>query len=100
AHLPQPPLGRRPILCLWQRPLTGGLTRTIDIEDDPLFAYSICKPADLALVAQGAREQIVEKQRAKGFGGRLRQRGQKARECRASRQVVTPEESHEGDRKG
>ena len=100
TQLPQPPLGRRPILCLWQSPLTGGLTCPIDIENDPLFAFSICKPTDLALVAQGAREQIVKKQRAQGFGGRLRQRGQKARERRARRQPIPPEERHEGLRKG
>lgn len=41
THVISPPKGRRQVFCLWQGPLTGRLTRAIDIKDSPGVSHSI-----------------------------------------------------------
>src|SRR5438128_4892003 len=69
----QPTKGRWQLFCLGQGALTGGLTRAIDIEDQPSASLSIYQVACLPLLRERAAEQTVEKQGAQGFDSRLGQ---------------------------
>jgi hypothetical protein len=64
THLVQATLWCRQGFCLWQRTLTGRLTRAIDIKDLPLTSRSIHQTPGLLLVRERATEQIIKKERA------------------------------------
>ncbi len=75
-----------PVRGLGQSALAGRLARAINVEDHSLSACSINKPADLALVAQRASQQIVEKQGTQGFDrlrGEARSKSARASSARA-----------------
>ncbi len=89
TDLIQATLGRRQVLHLRPRALSGRFSGAIDIEDLPLSAGSIQQLASLLLVSSRASEQIVEKQGAQGFDWLHCQSRQKARERRAGWKSVT-----------
>src|SRR5207247_6455321 len=92
----QPTKGRWQLFCLGQGALARGLTRAINIEDHPLEALSIPQAPCLPLFREWATEQIVKKQGAQRFDWLLPQSRQKARKGRASWQLVTVNQGHEG----
>src|SRR6266568_656986 len=96
AHLPQPTLWCRQLLCLWQSALPGGFPRPIDVKDHAFVACSIYQLACVSLCVHRAREQIGEKERAQGFCGRPGQARKKAGEGRAGGQSLSVEQGHEG----
>jgi hypothetical protein len=98
-------LSHSPLRCwavrgLRQSALANRLACAINVEDHALFARPIDKPADLALLTQGASQQIGEKQGTQGFDRSRGQSTQKARERRARGQALAPEEGHERLRPG
>ena len=91
----QAPRWLRPIRCLRQGPLAGGLARAIDIEDEEVVPLPIPQPSWLFLFHEGASKQIVEKEGSQGLDRSLVKGGKEAAECRTRRQSVAPEERHE-----
>jgi hypothetical protein len=84
-----------PILGLRQGPLASSLTGAIDIEDADRVALSVEPSIRLLLFRERPREQVAQEERAQGFHGALVAGGEKAAECRTSRQAVTPKERQE-----
>src|SRR5207249_4966610 len=78
TDLIQATLGSRQLQVLWQGALAGYLSGAIDIKDKSGLAHAIQQLTCLPLLRERARKQVVEKECAQGFGGRRRQRRQKA----------------------
>jgi len=70
------------------------------LENQPVGASSIPQPTCLLLFAQQSRKPIGEKDLAQRFDRRESQGRQKATECGARGQAVSPEERHVGSGKG
>ena len=86
TQLPQPTLGRRSILGMWQSALTGCLACAIDIKDEPVVALPIPEPCFLLLLFHERTSQyVLQKQSAQSFDWLRGQSGEKARERCAGR---------------
>src|SRR5881227_1307160 len=76
----QAPRWLRPIRCLGQGPLAGGLARPINVEDEEVVSLSVPQSALLLLFHQRTGQQILEKKSPQGLDGGMGKLGEKATE--------------------
>src|SRR6266568_1436989 len=93
ADLIETAMGRGQRLQLRQRPLAGGLSGPVHIDDHPLFFRPVEQATGGSKWVPGV--QILLKARAQSFYGALIEGGEKAGEGRAIGQLVSVKQGHE-----